>query len=89
MGALLQRLPDRHRCRPRRQHRRGTIEAFISEYTAYVQRLTLIEGKPVIETVICPTVQAQDAFVAAFLNHGTKAAETLILDALPHLPPAG
>ncbi|GAA1600571.1 hypothetical protein [Streptomyces globosus] len=67
----------------------GTVEVFTSENTAYVQRVILIEGKPVIETVIYPTVQARDALVAAFLNHGTKAAETLILDALPHLLPAG
>ncbi|WP_344458469.1 hypothetical protein, partial [Actinomadura kijaniata] len=67
----------------------GTVEVFTSENTAYVQRVILIEGKPVIETVIYPTVQARDALVAAFLNHGTKAAETLILDAQPHLLPAG
>lgn len=47
-----------------------SVAVFTSEHTAYVQRVILVEGKPVVEAVLYPTTQARDALVTAYLNHG-------------------
>ncbi|OEJ21680.1 hypothetical protein AS594_39945 [Streptomyces agglomeratus] len=67
-----------------------TVALFTSEHTAYVQRVVLLEGKPVIEVVLYPSTQARDALVTAYLNHcNPETATAATLQTLPHLLPEG
>ncbi|OKK21788.1 hypothetical protein AMK16_00345 [Streptomyces sp. CB00455] len=67
-----------------------SVAVFSSESTAYVQRVVLVEGKPVIEVVLYPASQAREALVTAYLNHtDPEAATAAILHTLPHLLPKG